>query len=87
MEVKTGALRNNLSRYLRRVRDTGDSIIVLDRDTPIAEIRPFKAQDPKAPSKIWDLRRRTDLEQGVQLEAIELPERYTAARKFENPLD
>lgn len=87
MEVKTGALRDHLSRYLRRVRETGDSIVVFDRNEPIAEIRPYKAHDPEAPSKIWDLRRRTDIELGVQGEDFDWPERHTEARKIENPLD
>lgn len=38
MEVKTGELRNQLSRYLkrvRRVRQTGDPITVFDRNRPV----------------------------------------------------
>lgn len=38
MRVKTAELKNNLSRYLRRVRETGEEIIVCDRDEPIARI-------------------------------------------------
>lgn len=36
MEVKTGELRNQLSRYLKRVRQTGDRITVMDRNRPVA---------------------------------------------------
>lgn len=87
MEVKTGALRDHLSRYLRQVRQTGDTIVVLDRDQPIAEIRPYQAVKPKQRSGIWDLRRRVDREEGVLEEDFELPKRITKPRKFENPLD
>jgi len=86
MEVKTGTLRNNLSRYLRQVREGGDSIVVMDRNKPIAEIRPYQGHDPKVRSGIWDIRRRSDREEGELDEDFELPERSTQARKHENPL-
>jgi antitoxin (DNA-binding transcriptional repressor) of toxin-antitoxin stability system len=38
--VRIAALKNNLSRYLDHVR-AGGSVLVLDRDQPIAEIIPF----------------------------------------------
>jgi prevent-host-death family protein len=50
MRVKTAALKNNLSRYLRHVRETGEEIIVCDRDTPIARIvsaQPVEVADPE----------------------------------------
>ena len=37
--VKIGELKNNLSKYLRLVRK-GETIRVLDRDEPVAELRP-----------------------------------------------
>ncbi len=40
-KAKIAELKNNLSRYLAYVR-TGGSVLVLDRDTPIAEIVPLK---------------------------------------------
>ena len=40
MRVKTSELRNNLSRYLRRVQRSRKSITVCDRDEPIAQIIP-----------------------------------------------
>ena len=38
--AKIADLKNNLSRYLTRVRH-GDEITVIDRDTPIARLVPF----------------------------------------------
>ena len=39
MNVKTADLKNNLSKYLRRVR-AGKTFTVFDRDTPIATLSP-----------------------------------------------
>jgi prevent-host-death family protein len=41
MNVKTADLKNNLSRYLAQVRETGESIIVCDRDKPVAILSPL----------------------------------------------
>jgi antitoxin (DNA-binding transcriptional repressor) of toxin-antitoxin stability system len=41
MNVKTADLKNNLSRYLRLVRETGETVIVCDRDTPVATLAPI----------------------------------------------
>ena len=41
MNVKTADLKNNLSRYLRQVRETGEPIIVCDRDEPVATLSPI----------------------------------------------
>ena len=38
--VKIADLKNNLSRHLTRVR-RGNTVTILDRDTPIARIVPF----------------------------------------------
>src|SRR5438445_8265744 len=46
--VKTAQLKAHLSQYLRRVRK-GERLVVLDRDTPIAEILPL----PQAPEDIF----------------------------------
>ncbi len=40
-KAKIAELRNGLSRYLDHVR-AGGSVVVYDRDTPIAEIVPLK---------------------------------------------
>jgi len=47
-KAKIAELRNGLSRYLDHVR-AGGSVVVYDRDTPIAEIVPLKRS--KARSK------------------------------------
>jgi prevent-host-death family protein len=41
MNVKTADLKNNLSRYLARVRETGETIVVCDRDKPVAVLSPI----------------------------------------------
>jgi antitoxin (DNA-binding transcriptional repressor) of toxin-antitoxin stability system len=41
MKVKTADLKNNLSRYLARIRLTGDMLIVCDRDEPVATLSPI----------------------------------------------
>jgi len=45
MNVKIADLKNNLSRYLARVRDTGETIIVCDRDEPVATLSPIHRDD------------------------------------------
>lgn len=40
--VKIGALRNDLSGYLRYVRQ-GEEVIVCDRDKPVARILPIRS--------------------------------------------
>ncbi|MGE9295574.1 MAG: type II toxin-antitoxin system Phd/YefM family antitoxin [Puniceicoccales bacterium] len=87
MEVKTGVLKNQLSRYLRHVRETGETVTVLDRDTPVAELRPVREQQgPRRPS-VWDMRQRDEEVNGRWTEDFELPKRRTAKRKQKNPLD
>lgn len=36
MQIKTAELRNNLSKYLRHVRKTGEPITICNRDKPVA---------------------------------------------------
>jgi prevent-host-death family protein len=43
VEVGVGELRNNLSRYLGRVRD-GEKLVVTDRGRAIAQILPIGAE-------------------------------------------
>lgn len=87
MEVKTGELRNQLSRYLKRVRQTGDSITVLDRNRPIAQIRPYTDHSQDARSDVWTRRAQLEAQLGGLEEDIELPERHTDPAKHLNPLD
>lgn len=53
MRVKTAELKNNLSKYLRRVREKGETIIVCDRDEPVATLSPFACDKDEA----WQRRR------------------------------
>jgi antitoxin (DNA-binding transcriptional repressor) of toxin-antitoxin stability system len=41
MDVKTAQLKNKLSYYLRRVRERGETVVVYDRDEPIAMLGPL----------------------------------------------
>jgi antitoxin (DNA-binding transcriptional repressor) of toxin-antitoxin stability system len=41
MKVKTANLKNNLSRYLATIQKTGETIIVCDRDKPVATLSPI----------------------------------------------
>ena len=87
MEVKTGVLRNHLSKYLKRVRQSGNPIVVLDRDVPIAEIRPYCASSSRQTADTWSSRRQFEREYGELCEDFELPKRTTSADKQTNPLD
>lgn len=87
MEVKTGQLRNNLSRYLKRVRQTGDTIIVMDRNHPIAEIRPLDGSQENANSGVWESRKQHEKVSGSLHEDFQLPDRHTDSGKRVSPLD
>jgi prevent-host-death family protein len=43
--VKVGKLKNQLSAYLRYVKN-GEEVLVQDRDTPVAKIVPVSPPDP-----------------------------------------
>jgi antitoxin (DNA-binding transcriptional repressor) of toxin-antitoxin stability system len=45
MNVKTADLKNNLSRYLRHIRNTGETILVCERDRPVATLSPLQRDD------------------------------------------
>ena len=55
--VRIGELKNQLSRYLRVVR-RGTRIVVMDRDTPVAEIAPITPGRKAATDVREDLIRR-----------------------------
>lgn len=50
-------LRDGLSEYLARVR-RGETVIVYDRDTPIARIEPIPASDESIPEWVREAERR-----------------------------
>ena len=54
--AKIADLKNNLSRYLDHVRG-GGSVLILDRDRPIAEIVPLREASSKAAADDAHLRR------------------------------
>ena len=61
MKVKTAELKNNLSRYLRRVREAGETILVYDRDEPVAILGPLPAGemlDPKQQAELDEMQLR-----------------------------
>lgn len=87
MKIKTGILRNNLSRYLKRVRQTGETIVVLDREKPVAELRPFGGGTAEAATDVWAQRERFIRQVGSWDEDFELPARQTHLRKLDNLLD
>jgi antitoxin (DNA-binding transcriptional repressor) of toxin-antitoxin stability system len=87
MEVKTGQLRNHLSRYLKRVQQTGDCLVVMDRNKPVAEIHPFRGAETEKASSVWLARRAMEQADGPLREDFELPQRSTLPAKQKNPLD
>lgn len=87
MRVKTGALRDNLSKYLNRVRQSGNPIVVLDRNVPVAEIRPYPEPLNADLADTWKRRAHFEKEFGEWDEDLALPERTTSIEKQKNPLD
>lgn len=87
MKIKTGHLRNNLSRYLKRVRQTGETIIVLDREHPIAELRPISGKTAVAAKDVWARRESFIRQAGSWDEDFDLPIRQSQPHKQVNPLD
>jgi antitoxin (DNA-binding transcriptional repressor) of toxin-antitoxin stability system len=87
VKIKTGHLRNNLSRYLKRVRQTGETIIVLDRKEAIAELRPISSKTSSAAKDVWARRAGFIREAGSWEEDFDLPVRQSHPHKQTNPLD
>jgi|SRR5712691_5533559 prevent-host-death family protein len=54
--ARISELRDSLSEYLARVRK-GETVIVYDRDTPIARIEPIAPADKNAPAWARDAER------------------------------
>ncbi|MEX0878195.1 MAG: prevent-host-death protein [Thermoanaerobaculia bacterium] len=55
--ARISELRDGLSDYLARVRK-GETVIVYDRDTPIARIEPIAASDQSIPEWVREAERR-----------------------------
>jgi len=64
-EVRIADLKSRLSEHLRKVRG-GRSLTILDRDTPIARIVPWKAGGVS-------LKRRPPLAEAPKLQRVPLP--------------
>jgi antitoxin (DNA-binding transcriptional repressor) of toxin-antitoxin stability system len=48
MNVNTAELKNGLSKFLRHIRRTGETITVCDRNRPIALLSPLPSEDRTA---------------------------------------
>ena len=74
MQVKTGELKNNLSRYLKRLAETGESITILDRNRPVARLMPLRAKR-RAGNSAWVKERAALLARAARLGIkISIPE-------------
>jgi prevent-host-death family protein len=63
-KAKIGELRNNLSRYLQRVRE-GETVTIYDRNLPIAEIVPIaKSRQQDDEDRLDRLERRGVIRRG-----------------------
>lgn len=67
MKVGTRELKNRLSYYLRRVRDTDESVFVTDRGEIVAELRPIGAaeSEPDERAALRAMAARGDLTMGT----------------------
>jgi prevent-host-death family protein len=48
ISVKIAELRNQLSKYLKKVR-RGDEVVITDRDTPIGRLVPYEKNEENEP--------------------------------------
>lgn len=67
MKVGTRELKNRLSYYLRRVRDTDESVFVTDRGVVVAELKPVAARgdEPDERTALLAMAARGDLTMGT----------------------
>jgi antitoxin (DNA-binding transcriptional repressor) of toxin-antitoxin stability system len=73
MDVKTGELKNNLSRYLKP--ETGEPIPILDRDRPVAKITRIRGKRG-TPETAWTKERARLLAKAAKLGiTVTLPEK------------
>ena len=71
MKVKTGELKNNLSRFLKQLAQTGESITVLDRNRAVARLIPLPKKRASTGSAWTEERQRLlsrALKKGVKLQ-------------------
>ena len=67
--VNIADLKNNLSRYLARVRE-GAELTVLDRDTPVARILPFATRPAGSGKGARSVEREADRARVAELERL-----------------
>ena len=79
--ARISELRDSLSEYLTRVRK-GETVIVYDRDTPIARIEPISPADNKAPEWVQEAERRGILAPAKIRDRKPLPPPIKIAAKF-----
>jgi antitoxin (DNA-binding transcriptional repressor) of toxin-antitoxin stability system len=77
--VGTAELKANLSKHLRAVR-AGETLIVLDRQTPVARVIPFEAVGSgpsvsRGTGRLRDFVKPPPLDLGVSVEALLAAER------------
>ncbi|MFA6032810.1 MAG: type II toxin-antitoxin system Phd/YefM family antitoxin [Myxococcota bacterium] len=72
MNINTAELKNNLSKYLKRIQRTGETIIVCDRDEPVATLSPVARDDDSEWRRYREEAQARALKSGVNLE---IPER------------
>ncbi len=69
--VGVGELRQNLSRYLRRI-ERGEHLVITDRNRPVAELRPLPRAgsplDRLVGERVVSPPRRRDLPGGLELD-------------------
>jgi prevent-host-death family protein len=74
MQVRTGELKNNLSRYLKRLAQTGKPITILDWNRPVARLMPIRGKRGK--ESAWAKRRAEILARAAKLGIkIKVPEK------------
>jgi antitoxin (DNA-binding transcriptional repressor) of toxin-antitoxin stability system len=73
VKVKTAELKNNLSRYLRRIRETGETIVICDRDKPVAMLGPLPVREPEKNQAEFDELQLRFAEAGLELRRPIIP--------------
>ncbi len=84
--VNTADFKNNLSRYLKTVRETDKSLTVCDGNKPIVLVIPFDKHKNDNKS-VWDLIKEDEERFGCWDEDFSIPERNINKLKFNNPLE
>ena len=65
MQVKIAELKNNLSRFLKRLAKTGEAITILDRNRPVARLTPMRGKQGLLGSS-WSKERETLLSRAAK---------------------